>query len=375
MAVIEKRSSVKHGTRWRARVRLKGGGAASETFSSRKDAIAWARKTEAGIIEGRFFPERASQSRTAADLIDRFIRETLPRKALRSAARQSAYLAWWRAEIGSVVLSDLRAEHVTNAINRLMASPATRPAGKKGRRRDTGTTITGATANRYKAAFSAACKVGVGGYGWLQANPCREITRNAEPDGRKRFLSDDERERLLAECAKHGATLRDVVVLSLATAARQGELLGLRWCDVDLDRPEGAIAKFPRTKTGGERVVPLVGEALSIMRERFDARPAGKDTDLIFRGRKNHSKPLDVQAIFRRACKRAGVHDFHWHDLRHTAASELAKSGASIFEIQAVTGHRTLQMVQRYVHVSEPHQREAIERMMSKRAQQGEGAK
>jgi integrase len=76
-----------------------------------------------------------------------------------------------------------------------------------------------------------------------------------------------------------------------------------------------------------------------------------------------------VQAIFRRACDRAGIRDFHWHDLRHTAASELAKAGASIFEIQSVTGHKTLQMVARYVHTSETHSREALERMVQKQAE------
>jgi integrase len=366
MAVLERRST-KGGIRWRARVRLKDGRQASETFAKREDAKEWARRTEAAIVEARHFPDRESRRRTVADLIDRFLEESLPAKALRSADRQRAYLAWWKAEIGHVVLSELRPEYVADALRRLTSKPATRPTGKKGVRRETGSTVTGATANRYKAAFSGACKLGASEYGWLPGgNPCRGISRKAEAEGRKRFLTDDERTRLLAECKKHSASLYDAVQLSLLTAARQSELLSLRWCDVDLDRIEGATVTFPRTKGGGSRTVPLVGEALAIMKARFDVRPAGKDTGLIFRGRKNHDKPLDVQAIFRRACERAGIENFHWHDLRHSAASELAKSGASIFEIQSVTGHKTLQMVARYVHTSESHARDALERMVRK---------
>ena len=67
------------------------------------------------------------------------------------------------------------------------------------------------------------------------------------------------------------------------------------------------------------------------------------------------SEYLDLRQPWEKAIKAAGITDFHWHDLRHTAASYLAMSGVSLVEISKILGHRTMQMVSRYSHLSEGH--------------------
>ena len=228
-----------------------------------------------------------------------------------------------------------------------------------------------ATIVRYLAVLSHVFGVAVKEWGWLEDNPLAKVRKPKEPRGRVRFLSDDERERLLAEC-KRNPDLYAAVVLALSTGGRRMEILGLRWSQVDLIR---RVAVLHETKNGERRVLPLTGPALELLRERSRVRRV--DTDLVFPGRvkprrsSDHKtlsepKPIDLRTPFATALRRAGIQDFRWHDLRHSAASYLAMNGASLAEIAEVLGHKTLQMVRRYAHLSEAHTAGVLERMNAK---------
>ena len=86
------------------------------------------------------------------------------------------------------------------------------------------------------------------------------------------------------------------------------------------------------------------------------------DTDLVF-PRADGQAPLDIRSAWETALKHANLHDFRFHDLRHSAASYLAMSGASLAEIAEVLGHKTLAMVQRYAHLSGQHTARVVARM------------
>ena len=107
-----------------------------------------------------------------------------------------------------------------------------------------------------------------------------------------------------------------------------------------------------KTKNGERRRVALVGHALELLIEHNKVRRL--DTDLLFPG-KNPTKPIDLRKPFETAVNKAEITDFKWHDLRHCTASYLAMNGASLAEIAEVLGHKTLQMVKRYAHLSEAH--------------------
>jgi integrase len=200
--------------------------------------------------------------------------------------------------------------------------------------------------------------VAVTEWGWLDDSPMRKVTKPKEPRGRVRFLSDQERHQLLEACqASRNPYLHTIVVLALATGARRGELLGLRWPDVDLKR---ATLTFQETKNGERRAVPLTGQALTLMQQYAKVRRL--NTVLVFPDATG-KKPGGIREAFEGAVKRAGIVDFRFHDLRHTAASYLAMSGASLAEIAEVLGHKTLAMVKRYAHLSEAHTRGVVERM------------
>ncbi len=114
------------------------------------------------------------------------------------------------------------------------------------------------------------------------------------------------------------------------------------------------------TKNGERRILPLTGHALELIQQHSKLRHV--KCDLVFPSN-NLKKPVDLRTPFENALKRAEIADFRWHDLRHSCASYLAMSGASLAEIAEILGHKTLQMVKRYAHLSDAHTSKVVARM------------
>lgn len=146
-------------------------------------------------------------------------------------------------------------------------------------------------------------------------------------------------------------------MLALSTGARKGEIVNLRWSQVDLPR---RVITLTETKNGEIRSLPLAGFAYNLMVEWSRVRRL--DTDLVFPGNAG-GKPTDIRAVWVFALRQAEIADFRFHDLRHSAASYLAMNGASLAEIAEVLGHKTLAMVKRYAHLSQAHTAGVVEKM------------
>jgi integrase len=328
-------------TRFRAQVRRRGFPPVSATFDRRTDAKEWGKATEAAIGEGRYFPQREAKKRTLADLVERQL-ETVRTKRPHDLDRQKGLLGWWKAQIGGYALGQVTPALIAKHRDELLK------------------TRSPATVNRHLAGLSKAFSNAVKEWHWLQDNPLRRVAKETEPQGRVRYLSDDERTRLLDACRRSALPeLYPIVLLALTTGMRRGELLGLRRQDVDLDR---RVAVIMHSKNGDRRAVPLVPEVVALLREHGKVRRL--DSDLLFPG--NEGRAVDIEAAWYAALDAAKVKDFRFHDLRHTAASYLAMSGATTAELAAVLGHRTLAMVKRYAHLSDQHTGAVLERMAAK---------
>lgn len=356
MANIEKRTTQDGKTSYRVKVRLKGYPAQSATFDRLTDAKKWAAATESAIREGRHFKTTEAKKHTLAELVDRYIRDVLAKNP-KAAEDRKHHLQWWKDAIGAYALADITPALLGECRDRLM---------NEGR--------ANATAAKYLAVLSHAFSVAVGEWGWLEISPVGKVKKPSLPRGRVRFLSDDERARLLEACrGSKNPALYPVVVLALSTGMRQGEIMGLYWRDpknppehrawgvVDLNA--GRIV-LHLTKNGERRVVPLVGHALEQVRELAKVRRL--DTGLLFPGKAEPGEPIDLRQPWEKALEKADIHDFRFHDLRHSAASYLAMNGASLAEIAETLGHKTLQMVKRYSHLSEAHTASVVERMNAK---------
>jgi integrase len=214
------------------------------------------------------------------------------------------------------------------------------------------------TVRRYLSALSAAFNRAIKDWQWAGENPCKSIYWPKAPRGRVRFLDDDELPRLRAACRALSVDLADMVDLALLTGMRQGEILGLSWGDVDWGH---ARLILHETKNGERRQVPLTSQALAILQRRC---PAGWTRSMvIFCRRGSPDRPTDLRRTWSRALLDARVADFRFHDLRHTAASYLAMTGATPNQIAEILGHKTLAMVKRYAHLSVENQATVLARL------------
>ena len=165
---------------------------------------------------------------------------------------------------------------------------------------------------------------------------------------RDRWLTFEEEQKLVAVSAPH---LVSVIRFAVDSGGRLSELLGLDWRYVDLDNKR---VRFVDTKNGEDRTVRLCDRACATL-----ASLGPKDAGPVFTFR---GKPIrSVRTAFVKACKKAGLENVRFHDLRHTFASRLVQGGVPIYDVMHLTGHKSLEMVHRYAHLAPDYQERAIQ--------------
>lgn len=349
MATIEKRINKSGEKSWRVKIRKKGFPLITQTFDSEKEATIWAQDKEVDMRRGILFPYENSHHILLGDMIDRYIEEILPLKP-RSAIKQAQQLTLWKNALGHMRISEVTSSIISNARAHLMKGKT--PRGK---------TRTNATVNRYMAALSHAFTIAINEWEWATDNPCKRISRLPESRGRNRYLSINEKDRLLAACkASENKHLHTVVILALCTGARRNEILQLTWDNVHFERQ---VLVFRFTKNNDIRVVPLQGYALLLLREVYKNRTRGQS--YVFTSHPKLDRPIDIETAWQNALKRAKIDNFRFHDLRHTAASYMMMSGANLKEVGDILGHKTVQMTQRYAHLSEAYTKKIVSKMNS----------
>ena len=354
MSSIQKRSNQNGEVNYRVQVRIKGYPNQSASFSRMTDAKKWAQDTESAIRQRRYFGHQEGHRRTVGEAIDKYENEVLSLR--KNPANQKIYARWWRSQIGSYMLCDVSASLISECRSQIL-----------GTRNRFGRTIGATTVNRYVEMFNHMMNVAVREWEWIPSNPGQKVKKYKESRGRVRYLSEQERTDLIKACdVSKNKYLALIVVMAISTGARKDEILSLRRQYVDFER--GQIT-FPQTKNEDRRTIPLQGYALKLLAQHFDSIP--NECDLVFprkkvsvdeRGFKVYEQ-IDIRTAWENALLKSGVRDFRFHDLRHSAASYLAMSGASLPEISDVLGHKTLQMVKRYAHLSEAHTRGIVAKM------------
>jgi integrase len=219
-------------------------------------------------------------------------------------------------------------------------------------------------ANRVIAVLSKAFNLAVK---WRMRadNPCKGIERNTEYL-RRRYLRDDELARLTTALAAHpDKQSANAVRLLLLTGARRGEVLSMRWADLDLTA--GTWSKpASTTKQKEAHSVPLSAPARQLLSEIADEQAGRHRRGLgtyVFPGTGKEGHLLDVKRSWRSLCRAAGISKLRLHDLRHSFASQLASGGASLPLIGALLGHSNVATTQRYAHLFDDPLRAATERV------------
>jgi len=306
----------------------------TKTFNSKRAAVQFANGIESD--RNKLLAYTQSKSHTLLSVvIDKYLSSEYKGTRVNDERRK---LNFWLETLGDKPIIDITTIDINQAISILPSH------------------LKNATINRYISAisvvFSYACRL----YG-LHTNPVRNIPSLPENNERIRFLSEAERTHLFGSCrASQWDKLYLLVLLAITTGARKGELTKLRWNDIDFDRKTAYVAT---TKNGQPKVLPLTD---SVIRELqlFDT----KDNSLIFASKVKEEVAYCFTKPWKKALEDADIEDFRFHDLRHSCASYLAQSGASLLEIADVLGHKQISVTKRYAHLCIEHKSSLINRVM-----------
>ncbi len=216
-----------------------------------------------------------------------------------------------------------------------------------------GATVKVATVNRdlalLKHLFSVAIRDG-----WLEKNPVSRVKLEKENNARDRVLSPEEFDRLQAHASPH---LQAMNLMAYQTGMRRGEILNLTWNRVDL---KGRLIRLAAedTKTNDARLVPLTDDLTTRLKDLYKVRYLNEPHVFLVNGKSVQS----IKTTFHAACRRAGIHGFHFHDFRHTAVTNMRRAGIDHLTIMRITGHKTLEVFKRYNSFLEGDLREAAHR-------------
>ena len=272
-------------------------------------------------------------------------------------------LTWWKTRLAGAQLDQVNDDHIHEALDALASNAARYWAGTdaenkpiyKAKKKP----MAPATVNRYAAAIAAvftwSVRRRIAPKGW--DHPCRRVERRTENNEHTRFLTDDECRRLLDACkASAWPRLYLLVLLALTTGARKSELLGLKWQHVDLVQ---GVMHVAQTKNGDPKTLPLVPAAAEQLKV-FEGGPSA----LVFASKLRPGQAYAFEERWKEALRVARIRAFRFHDLRHSCASFLAQSGATLLEIADLLGHRQISMTKRYSHLASSHRAALVNRVM-----------
>jgi excisionase family DNA binding protein len=192
-------------------------------------------------------------------------------------------------------------------------------------------------------------------WGYLDEHPMARIKRFPEKNNmRERILSEEEEELLMQHSSEH---LKPIIQVAIHTGMRLGEILSLKWSQINLTTQKISVEN---TKSGKQRIVEINQELNDLLMQICNQSPyvfPNPDT----------GKPLTtIKRSFRTACKRAGIEDLRFHDLRHTFGTRLIQKGVDIETVRDLMGHHSIVVTQRYLHTNEDRRRQAVESLTHK---------
>lgn len=322
------------------RIFRKGEAPVCKSFLLKRDAQAWARQTESDIQSGRYQSNSVVKALTLAEGLTRYASEVSPSK---KGGIQEAYLV----------------RRIAREDHKALALPMPEVSGQAiASLRDqwTGQGLAPASVRQRLAMVSHCFEIAIKEWSIPCINPVRLIRKPKVDNARSRRFAEGELDAVLFATDSH--ELAPAVKIALASAMRLSEIAGLHWKDVD---QVGRVIFLRDTKNGASRSVPLSPDALAVlsaMPRRIDGRLFSVTsgslsqawTRAVSRARK----------VYVDECKASGAMvspaylvDLHFHDLRHEATSRLFERGdLNVVEVASVTGHKTLQMLSRYSHMS-----------------------
>ena len=345
-----RKESTKKGKHYRAVVRYKGF-YKSQTFEKKEEAVIWANDLENALKKGKFKPindDKISVINTVGDLVDYF-EANIASKRYSKPEQYTVMYNWWKNKIGHILLSELDSPILEKCRNLLAAESPDKPY--KGHTHKSNSTV-----RKYMFALSAVLRYGVRSLKVLDRNPMADVDKPKKPKGVVRFLSDEEKETLIEACSAHSLMLFVFVIIALFAGGRYTEILTLQVENIDFDNN---MLHFIDTKNGEPRGVPIYEKVTQIIKDYLDKNNIR--SGYIFLNKRQ--KLTYIKGQLEKVIEKAGIENFRIHDLRHTYASWLAQNGATLLEIAELMGHKNLNQVQIYAHLTKKTTAKLVRKM------------
>lgn len=276
------------------------------------------RKRQAQGAERRFFPERQQHSIAFSQAVEKYWK--LEGQYLKAKGIRSVFEAL-KVKFGGRRLSDIAVSDVQEIYNKKAEETSA------------------STANRLIAFLSPVFNRAKDWGDFLGENPAEKIRRRKPGNHRLRFLEEEEIRRLFLACS---ASIMPILSCAVLTGMRKGEILGLSWENVDLERN---IIFILKSKSGKAREIPIGGK----LREVFLALGPQAQGSVF------NVPEITLRRRFSLALKDAKIETFRFHDLRHTFASHFVMKTGDLPTLQKILGHSSPQMTQRYAHLAKGH--------------------
>jgi integrase len=282
-------------------------------------------------------PAKPTSGMTLAQAAERYLATKARKRTLKKDERILKHL---KSAFGAdTPLADLTASRISEYKATRLATKLGKPESER--------LLTAAAVNRPLALLRHLVRIAHEEWEVLPAVP--KIRLEKEPQGRLRWLTEDEIKKLLEACGKsRNRDLRAAVTVALNTGLRRSELLGLTWDRADLSR---GVIRLEVTKSGKRREVPLNGESYAAL-VSLGPKEAGR----VFRKQ-------SLRKAYENAVTNAKLDDVNFHTLRHTFASWAVMRGVSLKELQELLGHSSLAMTMRYAHLAPERLRSAVTRL------------
>ena len=294
-------------------------------------------KIRTEIVEGSYFEKLVGRNKTFGDMMDKFMAEHAPTVSENTQRSYTTSLKFLLPHFGDSNLISISPKMISR-YKVLRKGDGVKPA----------------TVNRELAMLSKAFSLAAKEWEWLKDNPVSRVSKEKENNARDRWLSKDEEKRLLDNSPEW---IKQIIIFSLNTGLRLGELTGLEWSRVDISNKTILI---DNSKNGEQRTIPLNKYALDVVKQRL--RVKSLKYDYVFINRYSWKiNPNSLRDAFRKILRKVEIDDFRLHDLRHSFATRLTQSDVDLYKISKLLGHKDIKMTQRYAHHCPDSLREGVE--------------
>lgn len=296
-------------------------------------------KVKTSIRDGKWFENIEAKNHTFDEVMNKFMKEHASKKAHKTQLRYGVSFKHLKPFFDGKTLADITPREISRYVDK---------------RRSDGSSSS--SINNERNTLSKAFNLAINQWEWCKENPCSKIPKERDTSRYERILATDEEARLIfhSKSYLHGQ-LPEIITVALHTGMRLGEILNMQWENINLFQKTITVTE---TKNKENRTIPMTNTIFEILAEKGKVQNISGWVFATSKGTKIRMR--NMQREWYNTLEKAGITDFRFHDLRHTAASRMVQAGVDIYSVAKILGHKTLEITKRYAHHNVDSLRNAV---------------